>query len=132
MRKLIISILAILYLGAATGASINIHYCMDKMVGAEWGTGSDGHCSKCGMEKNPRKDNCCKNEQKLVKINLDQKTTNASIEFVKLVFSSSFQYPVATDQSLQLSSITEEHPLSNAPPDPLSIAVYKLHCKFRI
>lgn len=131
MRKLLISILAVMYMAAATGASINIHYCMDKMIGAEWGNSSGDDCGKCGMEKSSSKDNCCKEEQKLVKIDLDQKTTDASIQLVKLAATAIdvHHFEISEDN---ISSIAEEEPTSNAPPKGAPIALYKRNCTYLI
>lgn len=131
MRKLFVSILAIMYMAAATGASINIHYCMDKMIGAEWGNSNGDDCGKCGMEKSSSKDNCCKEEQKLVKIDLDQKTADASIQLVKIA-ATAIQIHYVELPQVKLSSITEEDPTSNAPPEGMPIALYKRNCTYRI
>jgi hypothetical protein len=37
MKKFITAILAVLYLGTSSGATIHMHYCMGKL--AEWGLG---------------------------------------------------------------------------------------------
>lgn len=131
MRKLFISLLAVMYMAAATGASINIHYCMDRMIGAEWGNSSGDDCGKCGMEKSATKDNCCKEEQKLVKIELDQKTAEASIQLVKIA-ATAIQLNHAELPQVRISSITEQAPTSNAPPKGAPIALYKRNCTYRI
>ena len=51
MKKFITAILAVLYLGTSSGATIHMHYCMGKL--ADWGLGHQNSktCGNCGMEK---------------------------------------------------------------------------------
>ena len=67
MKKFVTAILAVLYLGTSTGATVHMHYCMGKL--ADWGLGHNKSktCGNCGMEKSEEKDNgCCKDEHKFV------------------------------------------------------------------
>ena len=71
MKKLLATILAVVYLTASAGASLHLHYCMDKLVGwTLWSNGAkEDSCSKCGMAKTEATDNgCCKDEHKLIKL----------------------------------------------------------------
>lgn len=65
MKKVVISILAVLYLGLASGVMMNLHYCMGQLSSVEYGYDEHNHCDKCGMEQ---KDGCCNTEFKLVKL----------------------------------------------------------------
>lgn len=131
MKKFITAILAVLYLGTSSGATVHMHYCMGKL--ADWGLGhkESKTCGNCGMEKSNEKDNgCCKDEHKFVKSSSDQKVVESSFQLME-VMGTAFISEYAKLPSLQLTSVTEENPVSNAPPRS-SIAVYILNRTFLI
>ena len=68
MKKLVVAIVALLYISTSTGAPLYMHYCMGKL--ADWGFGDNNSktCGKCGMEKSEQKENgCCKDEHTFLK-----------------------------------------------------------------
>ena len=71
MKKLIASILLLIYFTVSTGFIVSVHYCMNKVQSVEWGTSDEHHCGKCGMTIT--KDNgCCKDDVKLIKLKIEQ------------------------------------------------------------
>ena len=132
MKKFAAAILAIFYLSTSTGANIHMHYCMGEM--ADWGLGHNKSktCGNCGMEKSSEKDNgCCKDEHKFVKNTTDQKIVESSLQFTE-IFGNSIVPDYPELPSIKLSSLTEENPVSNAPPRSSGIAVYILNRTFLI
>jgi hypothetical protein len=74
MKKLLSAMLALLYLGTSVGATVELHYCMGRLV--EWSLWHKDNsiCSNCGMEKKHElTKGCCKDEYKQIKIDKDQK-----------------------------------------------------------
>lgn len=115
MKKLAIVILAFLYLGTTSGATVNIHYCMGKFV--EWGFGhsTTEKCDSCGMFKTLDKKNCCHDENKLIKLDGDHKSAEIFFSFLQLsspAFFHSYNLLV-TDN---IFSLVAEYPVINAPP----------------
>ena len=117
MKKFVVAILAFLYLGTSIGATVHLHYCMDKLVDWSLWNYPDSKCGECGMEKNhgTTKDGCCKDEQKTIKNTKDEKL-NQAISYL-------IQTPSVIHTALQnelpatnVSSITETNPISHAPP----------------
>ena len=105
---------------------------MGKM--ADWGFGQneDKTCSKCGMEQSAKKGNgCCKDENKFIKNNTDQKTAAAALQMAQLI---AVDLPVSIYELsvVDIISVTEENPVSNAPPRNSNVAVYIRNCVFRI
>ncbi len=128
MKKLIIVIIAVLYMGAATGATLHLHYCMNELVSLGLIKKESGQCTKCGMKEG--KDCCCKDEQKLIKLSTDHKTSENTFHLYKLAPAIIIYFP---DFSFsKLSSVTEENPLSHAPPPGSGVALFILNCVFRI
>jgi hypothetical protein len=131
MKKLVVAILAFLYLSTSAGATVHLHYCMDKLI--DWGFWHDksDKCNNCGMKKGQDKNNgCCKDQQKQVKLENDQKTA-AGYEALQL-FSVIIPAGLFELSFTDVSSITEKNPISHAPPRSSGIAAYIRNCVFRI
>lgn len=131
MKKLLVIILALVHLSASAGVTMHMHYCMGNAAGWGFTSKKDKTCDKCGMAKTSKKGKgCCKDEQKFVKNTIDQKAATAAYQLSQLeadaVPVSEFQTPV-----INLSSVTEENPTSNAPPDR-GLAVYLRNRVIRI
>jgi|SRR5436190_21319253 len=132
MKKLIVVILAFLYLAASTGATIHLHYCMGKLV--EWGLKHDSKkkdkCNNCGMNNSTDKKGCCEDEQIQIKLSGDQKTVNnyqIISENFNTIVTPFFELP-----QIYISSITEKTPLNHAPPPDFGSPLYIQNCIFRI
>lgn len=132
MKKFLVTIVAFLYLASTTGATVHLHFCMGKLVERSFVHTEEDACSKCGMDKSGQsKNGCCKDEQAQVKIENDHfKSTTSfkALQLAEVILPHSFTgfTPVS------FSSITEEHPVSKAPPRTGEIAIYKRICVFRI
>ena len=130
MRKLIVAILALLYISASAGATLHLHYCMGLL--ADWGLqhNESKKCSKCGMEE--KKDNrCCKHEQKFFKNDTDQKTTESAFQQLPSI---SISIPPSFVEMAfnNFHSKKSVNPISHAPPRSNNIAVYIRNCVFLI
>ena len=124
MKKFVTAILAVLYISTSTGATVQLHYCMGKLADWRFGHNKSNTCSKCGMEKNDaKKTSCCKDEHKFIKNDTDQKVVESSFQLMKIAGAALFpdysELPL-----LHISSVTEENPVSNAPPRDSGVAVY--------
>ncbi len=131
MKKFIVAILSFLYISTSTGATVHMHYCMGELVNWSLGHSNPNKCDNCGMEKTDSKDNgCCKDEHKQLKIEKDQKVT-VSFQMMQLLTGT---LPISFIEipAHGLSSVTEENPISHAPPRKSDIAVYIRNCTFRI
>lgn len=131
MKKIIVTIFAFLYLAVSSGATVHLHYCMGKLVKWELFHKKDnGKCSKCGMAKSSSKDGCCKDENKLVKIEKDQRVAEAacSVQLFSVAISVSFvETPV-----VPVLFVTKACPVSNSPPRSPLVAVYIRNCSILI
>ena len=133
MKKFLVAILAFFYLGTSSGATFHFHYCMGKLVEWSLSHSNSDKCSNCGMEKHNEKDNgCCKDEHKQIKLEKDQKVTWPAFKLIYL-----FSPVILTSSFIQLPDrhvhfISEENPVSHAPPRSNGVAVYILNSLFRI
>lgn len=122
MKKFLATILAFIYLAASMGATVHLHYCMGKLK--SWGLldKETKSCTFCGMSKTSNdKDclsagtGCCKDEQKLIKTDKDQKVTQSEIQLLKLS-SDGIAVNYLDHLSIPIFSSTIEFPTANAPP----------------
>ena len=65
-------------MAGAAGATVHIHYCMGKVMGAGFGHKDEEKCGKCGMKKSIS-NGCCKDEHKTVKAS-DHQLAKASFD----------------------------------------------------
>jgi hypothetical protein len=128
MKKLLASILLLVYFTVNTGFVVSVHYCMDKVDSVKLGDTDSDECAKCGMHMEDS-NGCCKDDVKMVKLQADQ-------AFAK-VTAPDFSLPVLSQTfnefsfSAVISSVTENYPLAHGP--PLSEQdTYLLNCVFRI
>lgn len=102
-------------MAGATGATVNIHYCMGEYAGWELGHDEAKSCSSCGMDKkDPLSDNCCKDEHKSIKLDDVHKTAEnfaVSLQAPSIVLSPYELYP-----SPKVISLSENYPVNHAPP----------------
>ena len=131
MKKLLVTILAIVYLGTSSGAMIHLHYCMGKLAETSFSKDTNKTCSKCGMKVSQKKSGCCKDESRFVKNSTDQKASISHYEF--------FQTDCQLEQAP--SYIVPEEVFGNqlvvahaphAPPDQQGSPVYLRVCSFLI
>jgi len=64
----------LLYGSAAIGATVHIHYCMNKLTGISFVERKNAVCSNCGMPKT-KAHGCCREECKQIKLYADQLTS---------------------------------------------------------
>jgi hypothetical protein len=67
MKKVLTTILILVYFTVSTGFAVSLHYCMDKLYSAHLGDKVDKVCDRCGMVTDG---NCCRDEVKVVKLQL--------------------------------------------------------------
>jgi hypothetical protein len=128
MKKFATVILALVYLTASTGATINIHYCMGKLM--SWDLShKQGKCGTCGMEKMDHK-GCCKDEQKTLRLDKDQKTSESSFQFLTN-FSEAITLTYA-DLPPGYTSIVTDNPVAHGPPRAGAVPILTLNCVSRI
>ena len=130
MKKFLVSILAIFYLGTSVGATVNLHYCMGRLVNWDFSVKETHTCGKCGMEKvKTQKKGCCEDKHQKLQVEKDQKAENryqpaAPVAIAVVTTFPSFVTPVT-------SSIAEEYPVSNGPPRS-KVPTHIRYCIFRI
>lgn len=90
----------------------------------------DKSCSNCGMRES-ESNGCCKDEQHLLKIDKEQKTSNASYQLPQFT-SDALIHTSFELSSVYVPSLLEEHPLEKAPPRGKNLPLFIRNCVFRI
>lgn len=132
MKRILLTILAVFYLGISSGATVHFHYCMGKLISWSINEQRKDICDFCGMLKGKSKANsCCQDEKQQAKVEKSQKASQTVYQFdppssailqPALLYSYNTQIPV---------KMTREA-LSNAPPEGQLIPVFLRNCTFRI
>jgi hypothetical protein len=130
-KKILILIVAMLYLTVSSGLAMNIHYCMGKISSVTFGhkkDHSDGTCGKCGMDKT--ENHCCSDETQFIKLTDSQQSTKLpellqSVSLIAPVVFASMQIPV---QGTTVEPYTDYF----SPPPPTLNKVYLAVSVFRI
>lgn len=130
MKKLLITITALIYLTVSSGATVNLHYCMGKLMSWDLSAKSDGKCGTCGMQKAGHK-GCCSDEQKRLKVDKDQQVSDYSFQFISV----STVAITVTHAELPLiypSNLAADYPTTHAPPDVGKVHLFILNRNFRL
>lgn len=128
MKKVIASILLLLYVTVSSGIVINLHYCMNRLDSAKLGVVNNEVCTKCGMQTDEL-NSCCHNEVKIIKIQDVQKVTNLNYDFATFKI-------VTTNHSnlfVELLSTLNDYSFVNNHSPPINKQdTYLVNCVFRI
>ncbi len=130
MKKLIITILAIFYLGVSSGATVHFHFCMGELVDLNISPDKAHKCSTCGMDK-ARSKNCCKDQHQ----KLEVKDSTKASQIVYHFNLTGKETPLSSYRELEevyLYSISENKTIGNSPPRTQATPVFIRNKNFRI
>jgi len=138
MKKVLVSILAVIYLATSMGATVHLHYCMGRLV--SWGlTDHLGKsCDFCGMQKMGSSGecvvgmkDCCHEVSKQIKNGQDQKTAQEFFHLIK-VMPAVAELPGRVWVDGPMLSPVLSLPVSHGPPLVSAVPVFLRNCTFRI
>lgn len=130
MKKFIATIFLLIYFVTSSGATIQLHYCMDRLVSWSVLSKENSKCGKCGMEFKGHS-GCCHDESKPIKIEKTYKGASIYIALQKIVplviknSNASTVYILVVDPLVSFSS-------THAPPRTRTIPIYLSNSVFRI
>lgn len=129
MKKILVTIIAILYLGVTSGATVHLHYCMGELVDMGFVSSKTDKCGNCSMEGDATK-NCCKHETKTAKVDKAQKVSDQGFQFKSFIT----EFKIAYQVFPEIYSITlgQDFPLINSPPARSDLPVFLQNCSFLI
>ena len=130
MKKLVAIFLLLIYGITTVGATVHMHYCMNKLVGSSLYQGKDANCGKCGMKKSATK-GCCKDEDTFIQLKKEHNQISDAVCFLgyncQVVLTPIFFYNQCIN-NLTTSAVYTFH----SPPNKQEQKLYILHCIYRI
>lgn len=129
MKKILVVILLITYAFASSGASVDLHYCMGKLIGWDFDYSSKNDCRNCEMKTKPDK-GCCDNKQINSKIDKEQQAACNTISLSSDLVAILAVYSITNDALFKSSAIA--NPSIHGPPLITPAPLYLFHCNFRI
>ncbi|MBC8984396.1 hypothetical protein H9X96_01250 [Pedobacter sp. N36a] len=132
MKKTLLTIIAMFYLGISSGSTLHFHYCMGELV--SWGLEKQSAelCEFCGMPKSPSKGkSCCEDQQQETKVDQSQTASQQVYQF-NPPFQAIIPAVFFLDYAVELPVKITREALSNAPPDGLKVPVFLKNCTYRI
>ncbi len=129
MKKVLIGILAIVYLAVSSGVVMELHYCMGKLAGVELYGGKDDRCGRCGMTE--KKGGCCHDELKIYKLEDAHKNVTNAFSFgeEKVAVISNYAVSPLWPEPLQAAALPAP---VHSPPDIGGPSINITNCVFRI
>ncbi len=127
MKSFVAIILAVLYFSTTSGMVMNIHYCMGKIASVKMKETDKDGCNRCASKS---KKDCCKNEFKVVKLNVvhEKAATNNEIKIPATNY-----YSLVTAYLIQDIKISDVNQLlPDIPPLLPETGIYIKNCVFRI
>ncbi|QJD96001.1 hypothetical protein HH214_08980 [Mucilaginibacter robiniae] len=131
IKKLFITFLAVLYLGVSSGATLHYQYCMGRLIKVTlWHSGSN-KSRPCGMEQKAKAKKCCTDKHQQLK---SDKSGSITYSEFSLGTSAAIlaSVPFSGGVSSHFVPITEQYPVSQAPPSGTAVPVFLRNCTFRI
>lgn len=83
MKKFLVSIFAVFYLGLSCGFAFNTHFCMGKVSSVDLFSAKSNECDQCGM-KNMK--GCCDSKLTVVKITDNQQVSSLHVDPVSFFY----------------------------------------------
>ncbi len=132
MKKLSVILLLFIYGITTVGATVHLHFCMDKFIGWDFSQTEIATCGKCGMKESKTKKGCCKDEVKQLKINTDHQKSSVAV-FIN-VFNTPIIHSYPSLFKFTGVVFTEESNRINydSPPIPQIQKLTILYCTYRI
>lgn len=125
MKRLSVILLMFLYLVPVVGVTVSAHYCGSLKTAISYNPFDTSHKCACGSEK--MKNDCCKDENTVIKLNNDQhKVQQFTLNIFKWV---DFHALIVPDYASSFRSLFIDSGLYNThhPPDDERPALYILH-----
>jgi hypothetical protein len=129
MKKIIAFITFLCYFAVTCGVIVNFHYCMNRLNSTQFFTAESKTCGKCGMHTDSN--GCCKDKVKIVKMQIDQKTTS-SISFELPAFDALVIIPSEFISAAFITAGYAKQYQNHSPPLLTGQDTYLNNCVFKI
>jgi hypothetical protein len=128
MKKILIAIVALVYMTVSTGIAMELHYCMGRFAGADVFGARGKACTLCGMTE--KKNGCCHDEYKFVKLEDSHKNVLNCIDFAPSQIEGNTT--VVVNNFIFYDKLQRHNPYYPSPPFYSGPPLHVLHSVFRI
>lgn len=131
IKRLFIILLALLYLGVSSGATLHYQYCMGKLVKVSLGQGHTKKCHICGMERQAKDySKCCTDKHQVLKS--DKSIAVPYTQFGQSTYAILPSLPVLKLLQYDVTPLRISYPTDHAPPSGNGVPIFLRNCIFRI
>jgi len=132
IKKVLITFLAVLYLGVSFGATLHYQYCNGRLMRISLGHHKTLRCNTCGMAKS-HKDykKCCQDKHQHLKIDKNQKVTDYQVRLAAPALFTSTHEDYFKEFHLY-TPLAVVFPVNQAPPRVDNRPIFLRNCTFRI
>jgi len=130
MKKAVAIFLMGLYGFSNIGATVNVHYCMGRLIAVNLWAGNAKVCTNCGMPKE-KWHGCCRDEQRQVTTHADGQLKAPSFTF-ETFSQPALLTPIIFYGHTKMQATTLAYTVINAPPWPPGKKRNILYCSFLI
>lgn len=126
MKKVLASIILLVYFTVSTGFVVSLHYCMDRFNSAQLGHSDAVKCDNCGMHKG---EGCCHDDVKMVKLSLSHiagQMLAFSADAPSVALEHSFHFPLPAALPAVTGVETRQGAPPGQPPAYLRYRVFRL------
>lgn len=130
MKKLIVSIIAVLYFTVTSGMVVNFHFCKGKLSSIDFNVSPNKSCACKVKSKFNKNKSCCKSEYKVVKLNNLHNATYSNIDCKRPFY---LAQPAVAFFQIITPKIATGVLVDNIVKPPISYQkAYIINCVFRI
>ncbi|HWB25520.1 MAG TPA: hypothetical protein VG738_08560 [Chitinophagaceae bacterium] len=130
VKKAVVICLMLLYGSATIGATVHIHYCMNRVTGSSIWNDNSNACTNCGMPKN-KSHGCCHDECKQLKLCADQQLSSTSCTLSNGLQQATVPY-YCNNAGFRLPPVVIVTTISYTPPGKNRQSLYIQNCTLRI
>lgn len=131
MKKLVVILLMVAYGAASLGATVHVHYCMDKLIELGICHNEGDVCSQKGMMKGMDYEKCCKHIYEQLKVATHYKDAATMIDYNKFTVIANLVFHYQDAFSPTSITIKNTYTNNNYLRKPNN-KIYILNCVYRI
>jgi hypothetical protein len=105
---------------------------MNKFVGWDYAHKKNNKCGKCGMPESNKKNGCCKNETKQIKVDDNHEKVSNDYNFTKFLSETVTPVTYIDKTSFFKTDIAKNNPVNKPPPLGYENFLYIFYCTFLI
>lgn len=128
MKRFLLVLFTLLYLGVTSGVVLDYHYCMGKL--ADVSVWHDETCPTCGEKAQTH--SCCSTETEFMKLSTDQETARTQTAAFTPIVIALLLDRIGLSLVYEPEEATPSPVTSNLPPECSNVPLFVHHCTYLI